>query len=148
MKPLIKNMRGITLIEILAVTVITSIIAILVFSLIQASVNQQIQQTRKTDNLNDITYALKIVTKDIRRSTSAKVSEENLELTFIDASKATYSVEDEQLKKTNGANSEIIINGIGCAEFSGEDVILIKLSNTSECSEGQSTEIHVRKGGN
>ena len=148
MKILLKSTRGMTLVEILAVTVITSIIAILVFSLIQSSIKQQVQQTKETSNLNDITYALKVVTKDIRRSTSARVDKGNLELTFPNASKAIYSVENEKLKKTTGGKVEIITDGIGCANFSGKDVISIKLSNTSGCSEGQSTEIHLRKGGN
>lgn len=148
MKILIKNMRGMTLVEILAVTVITSIIAILVFSLIQSSIKQQIQQTKETGDLNDITYALKVVTKDIRRSTSARVDEGNLVLIFPNTSKSSYSADNGKLNKTTGDKIEIITDGIGCAEFSGEDVISIKLSNTSLCPEEPSTEIHLRKGGN
>ncbi|WP_339174829.1 type II secretion system protein [Solibacillus sp. FSL R5-0691] len=147
MKILVKNMRGITLVELLAVTAITSIVAILVFSLIQSSIKQQVQQTQETGDLNDITYALKVVTKDIRRSTSAKVKEGTLELTFPNASKSVYSSENGKLNKTTGDKIEIITDGIWCANFSGEDVISIKLSNTSVCPVEPSTEIHLRKGG-
>lgn len=149
MKHLIKNKYGMTLIEVLAVTVITSIVAILVFGIIQSSVKQQAQQTKEASNLNDITYALKMITKDIRRSTNAEIKDEKLELTFPNTSEPitySYSADDKQLKKGIGEKVEIIIDGLGCAEFSGINVISIKLSNTSNCSEGPSTEIHLRKG--
>lgn len=148
MKFSLKNERGMTLVEILAVTVITGIVAILVFSLIQSSTKQHIQQTKEAGNLSDITYALKVVTKDIRRSTNARVEEGNLELTFPNASKSIYSAENGKLNKTTGEKVEIITDGIGCADFSGEDVISIKLSNTEICPEEPSTEIHLRRGGN
>lgn len=146
MKSLIKNTRGMTLIEILAVTVITSIIAVLVFSIIHLSVTQQVKQTRETASLNDVTYALKVVTKDIRRSKNADIIDKKLELEFPDGSVVTYSLEGTQLIKEVGEKIELITDGIGCAEFTANGVISIKLSNTSDCSEGQSTEIHLRKG--
>lgn len=146
MKSFIKNTRGMTLIEILAVTVITSIIAILIFSIIQSSVTQQVQQTKEAANLRDITYALKVVTKDIRRSKYANIIDKKLELQFPDDSVVTFFLEGTQLKKEVGNKIEIITDGIGCAEFTADDVISIKLSNTSDCLEVQSTEIHLRKG--
>lgn len=102
MKSLIKNTRGMTLIEILAVTVITSIIAVLVFSIIHLSVTQQVKQTRETASLNDVTYALKVVTKDIRRSKNADIIDKKLELEFPDGSVVTYSLEGTQLIKEVG----------------------------------------------
>lgn len=146
MRHLLKSKRGMTLIEVLAVTVIISIVASLIFNIIQSSVTQQAQQTKEANNLNDITYALKVVTKDIRRSVEAEANTSELTLTFLNGDTTTYFLLDEQLQKKSGGKVEIITDGIGCAEFSGTDVISIKLSNTSVCPEVPSTEIQLRKG--
>lgn len=146
MRHLLKSKRGMTLIEVLAVTVIISIVASLIFNIIQSSVTQQAQQTKEANNLNDITYALKVVTKDIRRSVEAEANTSELTLTFLNGDTTTYFLLDEQLQKESGEKVEIITDGIGCAEFSGTDVISIKLSNTSVCPEVPSTEIQLRKG--
>lgn len=160
MKYFQKNKQGLTLIEVLAVTVIISIVAILIFSIIQSSLELRSKQTKETNELFDITYALKLVTKDIRRSIAAEAKITELKLTFPDSksdNSVTYLFEDHQLKKktirdVNGLKTEteeLITNGIGCAEFKPveNNVISIKLSNTSDCSHGQNTEIHLRNGG-
>ncbi len=102
MRHLLKSKRGMTLIEVLAVTVIISIVASLIFNIIQSSVTQQAQQTKEANNLNDITYALKVVTKDIRRSVEAEANTSELTLTFLNGDTTTYFLLDEQLQKKVG----------------------------------------------
>ncbi|MGE7983193.1 hypothetical protein [Solibacillus sp. NPDC093137] len=158
MRYLLNNKRGMTLVDIVISTVITFIIAIIVFSIIQSSLKQKTQQTQEMKDLFDITYALKVVTKDIRRSTSAQASISELKLTFPDISNdnsVIFLLEDNKLKKkairvVNGVEiktQEIITDGLGCVMFTGNDVISITLSNTEDCSDGKSTEIHLRRGG-
>lgn len=141
-----ENKQGLTLIEVLAVTVIISIIAILIFSIIQSSLDQRVKQTKETKDLFDITYALKVVTKDIRRAVTASANGTTLFLKFPDDEAATYLLENNELKREANGETEVITNGIGCAEFTGNTVISIRLSNTTDCSQGQTTEIHLRTG--
>ena len=143
---LLKNKQGLTLIEILAATVIISIIAILIFSIIQSSLDQRVKQTKETRDLFDITYALKAVTKDIRRAVNASATGTTLLLEFPNGNEATYLLEDSQLKRETNGGTEVITSGIGCAKFSGNNIISIRLSSTSNCSQGQTTEIHLRTG--
>lgn len=146
MKYIGKNNRGMTLIEVLATLVITAIVAILIFNIIQSSTKQKFLQTREADNLYNVTYALKVITKDIRRSIATIATTSELKLTFPD-SEATYFLENGHLKKRAEGKSEVITE-LGCAQFIAPQshIILIKLSNTSNCAEGKNTEIHLRKG--
>lgn len=148
MKFLYKNKQGMTLIEVLAATVIISIVAILIFSIIQSSLEQRTKQTNETRDLLDITYALKVVTKDIRRAATTSANGTTLFLEFPNGDNATYLLENGQLKREADGKAEVITESIRCAEFAGNDVISIKLSNTSDCLQGQNTEIHIRNGEN
>lgn len=143
---LLKNKKGLTLIEVLATTAIISFIAILIFSIIQSSIDQRVKQTKETRDLFDISYALKVVTKDIRRAVNASATGTTLILEFPNGDEATYLLEDSQLKREANSGTEVITSGIGCAEFTGNNVISIRLSNTSNCSKGQTTKIHLRTG--
>lgn len=143
---LLKNKKGLTLIEVLAATAIISFIAILIFSIIQSSIDQRIKQTKEKQDLFDITYALKVVTKDIRRAVNASATGTTLLLEFPNGNEATYLLEDSQLIRKINGGTEVITSGIGCAEFTVNSVISIRLSNTSDCSQGQTTEIHLRTG--
>lgn len=149
MKFRIKREHGMTLVEVLAALVITSVVAIFIFSIIQSSVEQNVKQKTEADILFDITYALKIVTKDIRRSIDAIATTSELNLKLPDASEVIYYLEEGYLKrKPKGKVAEVITDNIGCAQFipHKKDVILIKLSYTNNCEEGRNTIIHLRKG--
>ncbi|MFJ7667508.1 type II secretion system protein J [Lysinibacillus sp. NPDC097195] len=64
----IKHQHGLTLIEVLAVLVIVSIIAVLLVSILSSSTNNHQKQVTKNKELQDASYALKIITKDFRRA--------------------------------------------------------------------------------
>ncbi|MEK4078609.1 hypothetical protein [Solibacillus sp. FSL K6-1126] len=159
----LKSNRGLTLVEVIAITLITSIIAILIFSIIQTSVKQKELQTQETQDLFDITYALKIITKEIRYSTAIEVKTSELILTIPNSTfdkSITYLIKENQLIKKikiisngnviNPENVEIITDSLGCGEFKLDEdninVVMITLSNTNSCANGQNTEIHLRKG--
>lgn len=64
----IKQQHGLTLIEVLAVLVIVSIIAVLLVSILSSSTSNHQKQVTKNKELQDASYALKIITKDFRRA--------------------------------------------------------------------------------
>ncbi len=139
-----------TLVEVLAALVITSIIAIFIFSIINSSANQNKQQTEETGDLFNISYALKVITKDIRRSKDVEIGRYQLKLTFPDNRNVKYVLEGNQQKKelikyTNDVKTETL-SGIGCFNVSiTENVISLELDNKIDCSSSKNTEIHLRQ---
>lgn len=70
MKPIYKNERGLTLVELLAAIVIGSIIMIFVTSILTQSLNEQKRQTSNNKQHTEMRYVLKLITKDMRKSTT------------------------------------------------------------------------------
>ena len=73
----IKNSRGVSLIEILAATVLISIISLLVFDIVNASQKQSIEQTKEGQQINDAAYVLKVITKDVRKTSKVEFKPNN-----------------------------------------------------------------------
>ena len=69
----VKNERGLSLIEVLASFILISIILVLVFSIVVSSQKQNIDQTKEATQINDASYVLKILTKDIRNTNQVNV---------------------------------------------------------------------------
>lgn len=69
MRKYIYNTKGLTLIEILATVTILSIISIFIGSILISSNKNHAQQVTANQQLADVSYVLKVVTKDIRKST-------------------------------------------------------------------------------
>lgn len=63
-----KNERGFSLIEVLASFILFSIILVLVFSLTVSSQSENIRQTKEATQINDASYVLKVLTKDLRNT--------------------------------------------------------------------------------
>ncbi|QCR32034.1 type II secretion system protein [Lysinibacillus sp. SGAir0095] len=63
----INNLKGITLVEILAAIVITAFIAVTIITIVSNGRNASMHQTEKNFELMDTAYALKIITEDIRK---------------------------------------------------------------------------------
>ncbi|MGE7092975.1 PilW family protein [Lysinibacillus sp. NPDC048646] len=65
------DQRGLTLMEVLAAVTITSIISVLIYGILFNSKEQYNTQTEKNEQLSDMSYALKVITKDLRKSGTA-----------------------------------------------------------------------------
>ncbi|OBW53504.1 hypothetical protein A9986_15140 [Solibacillus silvestris] len=148
-----KSEFGMTLIEVLATLVIASIIAIFIFNFIKSSTDQNIQQTKETGDLFDISYALKVITKDIRRSEYVDIDVAELKLIFPNNNEVKYVLEGNQLKKeliryTDGVKKETLY-GIGCFKVNfttiEEKAISLELANKNDCSSSKKTKIQLRK---
>ena len=65
------NQKGLTLVEILAVMAITSVVLMMIYGIQLNSKEQYTTQAEKNNQLTDISYVLKVITKDIRKSGTA-----------------------------------------------------------------------------
>lgn len=69
MRNILNNEKGVTLVEILAVVVLTALVAILIFKVQLTSSEQYDKQLKQNQQLNEISYVLKVITKEMRKTT-------------------------------------------------------------------------------
>ncbi|KOO52330.1 prepilin-type N-terminal cleavage/methylation domain-containing protein [Viridibacillus arvi] len=69
MMKIVTNEKGVTLVEILATIVITAIVATLIFNVQLSSSKQYDKQLNKNQQLNEVSYVLKVITKEMRKTT-------------------------------------------------------------------------------
>ncbi|MGE7918452.1 PulJ/GspJ family protein [Viridibacillus sp. NPDC093762] len=69
MKNIANNEKGITLVETLAVIVISALVATLIFNVQLSSSKQYDKQLNKNQQLNEVSYVLKVLTKEMRKTT-------------------------------------------------------------------------------
>jgi len=136
----VKNERGVTLVEVLAVLVLFSLISLFVFSIINTSAKQQTEQTLESLELQDGAYLLKQITKDLRKSVKVE---------FI---AGIYSFKDQQGKtlftyeykdKKLYRNSSLIGRGIEQFSLSGDETVNLQFKIKNKQFK---TTITLRKG--
>lgn len=99
----LKEERGLTLIEVLAATVIGAIVILLIGNALIFGLKQFKNQSEKSQDLTSVTIVAKAVTKDIRKATSVKVKDGDLILEF--------EKENEKIiYKFDGENKAILKN--------------------------------------
>ncbi|EON73004.1 PilW family protein [Lysinibacillus sphaericus] len=67
---ILKNNRGLTLVELLAVIVILGIVSTLLMNILVSSSETNKKQLANNQQLTELSYVLKIITKDMRRTTT------------------------------------------------------------------------------
>jgi len=135
----LKNNRGVTLIELLAVLVISSIIVVLIMSIFSTGQKQYKSQTTKSEQLSDVRYAAKVFTKEVRKAEKLKWDGTTLTVGTVEALKIIID-SNEVIK-----NGKTIISNIKVSKISLEDNIL-KLtieSINSNSSKQQILEIEI-----
>lgn len=139
----IRNAKGITLVELLAAITIGGILMVLIMSIFSNGQNQYSSQTAKAEQLTDIRYAAKVITKEIRKAEKIKVNSTSLELGIDSPVIFAYS------------NNKILQNGsILVSEIEGFLVLkegrTLKIKIVSSEQKGNSqnieTEIFIREG--
>ncbi|WP_342559238.1 prepilin-type N-terminal cleavage/methylation domain-containing protein [Metasolibacillus sp. FSL K6-0083] len=144
---LLRNSKGFTLFEVLAVIVILAIVSMLSISLVTSATKQQIEQSTHNHDIKEISYALKVITKDFRKSDDFKdESDESMNpqiksYKFIlnDAEFATYRLEDNQIFR----NSQIIATNIKDLSITSNSIQIESLNDQIV-----NTEINFREGSN
>ncbi|MEK4759306.1 prepilin-type N-terminal cleavage/methylation domain-containing protein [Viridibacillus sp. FSL E2-0187] len=69
MMKIVNNEKGVSLVEILATIVLTAIVATLIFNVQLSSSKQYDKQLNKNQQLNEVSYVLKVITKEMRKTT-------------------------------------------------------------------------------
>lgn len=100
MNKFVKKEDGLTLVELLAVLAIGSIILFFISTIHIFIQNQYNSQSKEVNELNDITIAMRAITKDIRTADVIQTSEDSKEITItIDGEETTYQFENNNLKR-------------------------------------------------
>lgn len=141
--PVLKQ-EGITLIETLAVVVISVIILISATTILTRSSSEHTKQTNNTEQLSEVRYVLKQITKDIRMSTKIEKNESNYIFKSKDSSIiATYSFnETARIIKRNSTDLARNIQVFNIDIDSSKILIKVKALNQKEVQ----TELLFRSG--
>ncbi|WP_397539478.1 type II secretion system protein J [Rummeliibacillus pycnus] len=107
MYKILKNQRGMTLVEILAAVLLMGLVSVLILNVLVESTNQYKEQLSRDKQLNDASYVLKVITKDMRKSTASQINPiaDGIE---ISGNKYQLDQSDFTIKK----NNETLINNI------------------------------------
>lgn len=91
MKKRLANQQGFTLVELLAAFIIATIVGTIIYSVLINGQAQYNKQSGKNQELSDISYALKVVTKEIRKSGNVSVTSNTLSITGSDSVIVVYA---------------------------------------------------------
>ena len=82
MRGQLRNERGLTLIEVLAATVIGTMLILLIGNALLFGLKQYKNQSTKAQELTDVTFVAKVITKEIRKATEIKTYNNNSSVTL------------------------------------------------------------------
>lgn len=143
MKRMLAQQKGITLVELLAVMVIGGIVMILILGIFSNGNKTYQNQTARSEQLTDMRYIAKVITKEIRMTD--KVSIVNGDLILGSDEKVVFSLENGQIKK----DEEVIASEIAVLAFHFIDrTLIIEIESKDENNNKQQvgTEIYIREG--
>ncbi|KOS69323.1 hypothetical protein AEA09_12640 [Lysinibacillus contaminans] len=152
---------GLTLIETLAVTIIASIVLLFLYSIISQSSNTHQKQTMANKEINNAAYALKVITKDIRKHPENVTLPSDTELKIKPGTEPEIHFVFNKEQKTINQNGKILSTGIDnflVSNFTLEELAktqnntsspnfnLISIQITNLQGRTYSTELYLRKG--
>lgn len=141
-----RNDKGITLVELLAVLAIGGIVMVLLMSIFSNGQNQYSSQTAKAEQLNDIRYAAKVITKEIRKAD--KVISKQDEIILGESTPVKFEkVNGEILKNGTPLISNVSIFTIRKVTSTDRNMV-INIESTDNKGKKQSirTVIYIRDG--
>lgn len=138
MKKQTNNERGITLVELLAAIVLASIVMILIYSVLMTGTKQYKSQFDKNKQVTEISYTLKMITKDIRKTEKPIL----ISSSEIDLNGIKYSKNGSNITR-NGVVIASVIDRFNVVADDDRWIIEIKSAGNEETKK---TEIYIRKG--
>ena len=145
MKKYFNNEKGLTLVEILAVIIIGSLIMLLISNVHLFGQKQYKSQSEKSRHLYDVTYAAKVITKEIRKADEKGIANVGLKRDHIKLTSVIEYKYNSANKSIENKDGTILVKDI--KEFvisrSGSQVDLEIISVTGEKVK---TKIVLRKG--
>jgi len=145
----LRNSKGLTLFEVLAVVVILAIVSMLSISIVTSATKQQIEQSAHNRDIKDLSFALKVITKDFRKSDNLITESddttdpptESHTLLLGDEIVSTYRLENNQIIRNSNGSDEIHAYKITKFTISGGAIEII-----SEDGQRATTDITQRRG--
>ncbi len=138
MKKQTNNERGITLVELLAAIVLASIVMMLIYSVLMTGTKQYKSQFDKNKQVTEISYTLKMITKDIRKTEKPIL----ISSSEIDLNGIKYSKNGSNITR-NGVVIASVIDRFNVVVDDDRWIIEIKSAGNEETKK---TEIYIRKG--
>ncbi len=140
------NEKGISLVEVLAIVIILSIVGSILFGVIIQGKEQYEDQSQTNQELSDLSYSLKLFTKDLRKALSVE-STSATKMTIKDESGSIdyleYFPTEKKITKNGDPYIDNVVEFIFSKGGSNVEIINIKLQNESN---EVSTQIVVRSG--
>ncbi|MCZ8533047.1 PilW family protein [Psychrobacillus psychrodurans] len=141
------NEKGITLVELLAAVVLASIVMLLVFSVLMSGTKQYKNQLEKNNQLTDISYALKMITKDIRKTENPRIiSKSEIELNGINYSKVGNTITRNGDVIARNIEMFFVDDGYETGKYNEKNIKWFIEIKSLDQKETKKTEIYIRKG--
>lgn len=141
------NEKGITLVELLAAVVLASIVMLLVFSVLMSGTKQYKNQLEKNNQLTDISYALKMITKDIRKTENPRIiSKSEIELNGINYSKVGNTIIRNGDVIARDIEMFFVDDGYETGKYDEKNIKWFIEIKSLDQKETKKTEIYIRKG--
>lgn len=145
----LRNSKGLTLFEVLAVVVILAIVSMLSISIVTSATKQQIEQSAHNRDIKDLSFALKVITKDFRKSDNLITDSDDTTnpptelhtLLLGDEIVSIYRLENNQIIRNSNGSDEILAYKISKFTISGGAIEII-----SEDGQRATTDITQRRG--
>ncbi|HJF32401.1 MAG TPA: prepilin-type N-terminal cleavage/methylation domain-containing protein [Sporosarcina psychrophila] len=145
MKKYLRSEKGLSLVEVLAVIIIGSLIMLLISNIHLFGQKQYKSQSEKSRHLYDVTYAAKVITKEIRKADEkgiANVGSKSDHIKLTDSIEYKYNSADKTIENKDRT---ILVKDIEKFVVSRSDS-QIKLEIISKTGEKVKTNIVLRKG--
>lgn len=137
MKKWMLNDRGISLVELLAVLAIGSIILSLVIGIMVNGQKTYSQQTHSAEQLTELRYAIKVITKEVRSAEKMTISENRL--VVQSGGRIVFELRNDQLWQ----DVSVLAERISGLNFEMEDRVLA-ISMETDGTTGKKQEVNVQ----
>ncbi len=137
MKKWMLNDRGISLVELLAVLAIGSIILSLIIGIMVNGQKTYSQQTHSAEQLTELRYAIKVITKEVRSAEKMTISENRL--VVQSGGRIVFELRNDQLWQ----DVSVLAERISGLNFEMEDRVLA-ISMETDGTTGKKQEVNVQ----
>lgn len=137
MKKWMLNDRGISLVELLAVLAIGSIILSLIIGIMVNGQKTYSQQTHSAEQLTELRYAIKVITKEVRSAEKITISENRL--VVQSGGRIVFELRNDQLWQ----DVSVLAERISGLNFEMEDRVLA-ISMETDGTTGKKQEVNVQ----
>ncbi|CAM5182922.1 hypothetical protein UACE39S_05322 [Ureibacillus acetophenoni] len=137
-KERLRNQNGLTLVEVLATLIISSIVVVILFSVFSGANKEYNKQTGVNQDLADVSYALNVLTNEIRLNENSYISEDGS--IVVDDTTYRYDEESSTITKTKESETTVFMNNINDFIVS-QNGHLINLSITANNEKTVSTSV-------